>query len=225
MNDVGIAALILDAPPDVSYYYYVLVCCKSNVERRKICVVKGVEKMTDERNHGANSSEEKPRKREMSRRQFLTYTLGGTGAFMVGMPLASMLRFSVDPILQPKTKGDWVKVVEVDKVTEEPTSFSFQKHQVDGWVESDPEFSAWISKGKDGKIFALSPICKHLGCTINWNTDPANFPNEYICPCHDAHYTPDGKNLTVAPTPLDEYSVKIENGFVYLGPVKPNTRV
>lgn len=181
--------------------------------------------MADEMNEGIHSHEEKPiHRKEMSRRQFLSYTLGGTGGFLAGVPLMSMLRFSVDPILQKKTKGDFIKVVEENQVTSEPKSFKFQKHQVDGWYESDPEFEAWVAKGNDGKIFALSPICKHLGCTVNWNNNP-QYPNEYFCPCHGAHYTKEGKNLAVAPLPLDEYEVKIENGFVYLGPVEPNTRV
>ncbi len=179
--------------------------------------------MSEQQNQGIHSSEEKPvHRKEMSRRQFLSYTLGGTGGFLAGIPLISMIRFSVDPLLQPKAKGEFIKVVEESKVQTEPKSFKFQKHQVDGWYESDPEFEAWIAKGSDGKIFALSPICKHLGCTVNWNTEKNQ---EYVCPCHGAHYTKDGKNLIVAPAPLDEYQVKIDNGFVYLGPIVPNTRV
>ena len=166
----------------------------------------------------------KPVKRkEMSRRQFLSYTLGGARAFMVGGAILPMIRFAVDPLLQKKEKGRFVKVVEESKITNEPPEVKFKIHQVDGWYESDPELAAWISKGDDGKIFALSPVCKHLGCTIGWNGEEA--PNEYDCPCHGARYTKDGKNLTVAPKPLDEYEVKLENGLVYLGPVEPNTRV
>jgi menaquinol-cytochrome c reductase iron-sulfur subunit len=181
--------------------------------------------MHDENNQDMHPSGEKNKgRREMSRRQFLSYTLGGTGAFMAFGPVMPMIRFAVDPILQPKAVADWVKVVEVEKITETPTSFTFQMHQVDGWYESKPEFSAWISKDKDGKIFALSPVCKHLGCMVSWNGDP-KFQDQYFCPCHAARYTKDGKQLVVAPLPLDEYSVKVDNGFVYVGQIKPNTRV
>jgi len=31
--------------------------------------------------------------------------------------------------------------------------------------------------------------------------------------------------MAVAPLPLDEYSVKRENGWVYVGKVKPNSKV
>jgi menaquinol-cytochrome c reductase iron-sulfur subunit len=181
--------------------------------------------MSDVTNQETHPSHEKPAKRkEISRRQFLNYTLGGTGGFLVSLPLIANLRFAVDPLLQPKKEADWVKVVEVDQVSQEPKSFRFAAHQIDGWYESDPEFEAWISKDANGNIFALSPICKHLGCTVNWNTQ-AEFPNEYFCPCHGAHYTKDGKALAIAPLPLDEFAVKVDNGFVYLGQIKPNTRV
>ena len=180
--------------------------------------------MSDTQKHEANPTGNKPvLKKEMSRRQFLTYTLGGTGGFLAAMPLIPMIRFAVDPLLQAKGEGDWVKVVEVDKITTEPQEFKFSKLQVDGWYTSKPKFTAWISKDDKGEVFALSPVCKHLGCTVSWNNNP-DLPNEYYCPCHGAHYTKNGQYLAVASAPLDEYDVKIENGFVYLSSLKPNSR-
>jgi menaquinol-cytochrome c reductase iron-sulfur subunit len=165
----------------------------------------------------AISGERKVRS-EMSRRQFLSYTLGGTGAFLAAAPLIPMIRFAVDPVLQKKKASDWVKVVEESKITDKPQSFKFTVHQVDGWYESDPKHEAWIAKDKSGNIFALSPKCKHLGCRVDW----ADAATEYHCPCHGARYTKEGKNLVVAPSPLDEFDVKIENGFVYLGSLHGN---
>ncbi|GBF72790.1 (2Fe-2S) ferredoxin [Paenibacillus sp. 598K] len=162
------------------------------------------------------------RRKEMSRRQFLSYTLGGATAFMGVGAVLPMIRFAVDPLLMPKAEGTFVKVVEESSITDEPQEFRFEINQVDGWYESTPELTAWISKGSDGQIFALSPICKHLGCTINWNSQN---DNQYFCPCHEAKYDQDGKNLKVAPSPLDEYEVEIREGVVYLGPLKANTRV
>ncbi|WP_028561268.1 ubiquinol-cytochrome c reductase iron-sulfur subunit [Paenibacillus pinihumi] len=174
-------------------------------------------------NHEHHETAHQPvQRKEMTRRQFLAYTLGGTTAFLAAGPVLPMVRFAVDPILTKKTEGTYVKVVEESKITPEPQEFKFQIHQVDGWYESDPELAAWIAKDDQGNIFALSPVCKHLGCTINWNTQK---DDQYFCPCHEAKYTKEGKNLKVAPNPLDEYDLKIENGFIYLGPVKPNTKV
>jgi len=171
-----------------------------------------------------NSTSDKPiARREMSRRQFLSYALGGTGAFMMAGVTIPMIRFAVDPILQPTGEGSFVKVVEESQITSEPKSFKFQVHQVDGWYESDIELEAWIMRDEKGEIYALSPVCKHLGCTVNWNSE-AKYPNEFYCPCHGAHYLKNGKNVAIAPAPLDEYEVKVDNGFVYLGKVKPNQR-
>jgi menaquinol-cytochrome c reductase iron-sulfur subunit len=181
--------------------------------------------MSDHNNHKEEQHGKKPgTKREMSRRQFLSYTLGGAGGFMGAGIIIPMIRFAIDPVLQKKSATDWVKVVEESKITNVPQAFTFQIHQVDGWYESDAELVAWISKDSGGKLFALNPTCKHLGCTVNWNDNPA-YKDQYFCPCHGAHYTQDGKNLAVAPKPLDEYTTKVENGFVYVGQLHANSRV
>jgi menaquinol-cytochrome c reductase iron-sulfur subunit len=177
--------------------------------------------MSEHHNQEEQHGQKAVTRREMSRRQFLSYTLGGAGAFMAAGMVIPMLRFAVDPVLQSSAKSGWVKVAAESDIKDEPTSFTFKVHQVDGWYESDVELTAWIAK-ENGQIFALSPICKHLGCTINWNTE---HNNEYVCPCHGAHYTKEGKNLVVAPAPLDQYDVKVENGFVYLGQLHPNAIV
>ncbi|ANE47952.1 2Fe-2S ferredoxin [Paenibacillus swuensis] len=179
--------------------------------------------MSNENKQSLPGVNEKPKRREMSRRQFLAYTLGGTTAFLAAGPTIPMVRFAVDPLLRKKDEAAMVKVVEESKITTEPKSFKFQAHQVDGWFESDPEFEAWILKDEQGSVYAMSPICKHLGCTIGWNNDPST-PNQFMCPCHNAHYDKNGKNLMVAPAPLDEYEVEVKDGYVYLGGLKPNTR-
>lgn len=169
-------------------------------------------------------SEKPPGRKEMSRRQFLAYTLGGATAFMAMGPVLPMVRFAVDPILHKKGEGEFIKVVEESKITDEPQEFSFELQQQDGWYASKATLTAWIRKDEEGKIYALSPICKHLGCTVGWNNDK-NFPDEYHCPCHGARYNKLGKNLAVAPKPLDTYKLKLQDGWVYLGQVEPNTEV
>lgn len=173
-------------------------------------------------NHEHQDSKHQPvQRKEMSRRQFLSYTLGGTTAFMVGGTVLPMVRFAVDPLLAKGGESALVKVIEESKVTAEPQEVKFKVRQVDGWYKSETEKVAWISRDASGAVFALSPVCKHLGCTVFWNT---HGKNEYDCPCHDARYSKDGKNITVANLPLDEYVVDIQDGFVYLGGIIANTR-
>ncbi len=174
--------------------------------------------------HPKEGQQPKSKMREMSRRQFLNYTLGGTGGFLIGIPLVWNLRFAIDPLLQAKSQSNYVKVAEVSEITSTPTRFKFQVEQVDGWYYSKPEMEAWIAKAPDGTIYALSPKCKHLGCVVSWAPE-GQAPNEFYCPCHGARYTIDGKELAVASAPLDEYEVMLQDGFVYLGPIKANTRV
>lgn len=163
-----------------------------------------------------------PSRKEMSRRQFLTYTLGGATAFMGAGVILPMTRFAVDPILHKRGEGEFIKVAEVSQITDVPQEFNFELKQQDGWYASTATLTAWIRKDEGGNIYALSPICKHLGCTVGWNNDKA-FPDEYHCPCHGARYTKLGKQLAVAAKPLDQYKTKIEGGWVYLGDIVPNT--
>ena len=48
-----------------------------------------------------------------------------------------------------------------------------------------------IYKDKNGKIFAVKPICTHLGCLLSWN----DIDKTWDCPCHGSRFNFDGKNL------------------------------
>ncbi|HSU79526.1 MAG TPA: ubiquinol-cytochrome c reductase iron-sulfur subunit [Candidatus Angelobacter sp.] len=157
---------------------------------------------------------------DVTRRQFLNYTLMGVGGFMAAGMIAPMARFAIDPLLRPKTKGSMVQVADVSKLTNEPQRFQFKVHKVDGWHEFDEVNLAYIFKQSNGDIMALSPICTHLGCTVGWNSDPA-FPNQFHCPCHGGRYTVTGVNIpgTPPPLPLQVYDLQVKDGKVYLGDV------
>ena len=43
----------------------------------------------------------------------------------------------------------------------------------------------------DGTLVAVSPICTHLGCQVNWNTAERSWD----CPCHGSRFSPDGEVL------------------------------
>jgi cytochrome b6-f complex iron-sulfur subunit len=70
---------------------------------------------------------------------------------------------------------------------------------------------AWIVRDSD-KIFVLSTVCTHLGCTPNWSDNEGKFK----CPCHGSgFYGPHpgvlaGVNFEgPAPRPLERYKIML----------------
>lgn len=62
-----------------------------------------------------------------------------------------------------------------------------------------------IYKDKKGKMFAVVPYCKHLGCELSWN----NLEKTWDCPCHGSRYDYMGKIIT-EPTTEDLDIVNLE---------------
>lgn len=52
-----------------------------------------------------------------------------------------------------------------------------------------------VYKDDSGKIYAVKPICKHLGCELSWN----NLEKTWDCPCHGSRYDYMG-NIITEPT-------------------------
>ena len=48
-----------------------------------------------------------------------------------------------------------------------------------------------IYKDLDGNVFAVNPICTHLGCLLSWN----NVDKTWDCPCHGSRFNYMGKNI------------------------------
>lgn len=162
-------------------------------------------------------------KNPVSRRQFLNYTLTGVGGFMAAATLMPMVRFAIDPVLQVKAGSDFIptqqKIADINDV---PKRVDFTFKQQDAWYTSDVSGFAWVYKDEKGEIVALSPICKHLGCIVDWNTDKKN-PDHFYCPCHGGLYTKDGTNVPGTPPfgPLDVYPYIEKDGFLHLGKAEP----
>ncbi|WP_407268688.1 ubiquinol-cytochrome c reductase iron-sulfur subunit [Radiobacillus sp. PE A8.2] len=166
------------------------------------------------------------KKQQVSRRQFLNYTLTGVGGFMAAGMLAPMVRFAIDPVLQPASQGEFHPVTDVADLTTEPQRVDWTVEQVDAWYTSDVTKSAWVYKTEDDTIKAFSPVCKHLGCFVSWQGSE-EYSDQFYCPCHGGRYYKDGQNVKGTPpdAPLDEYEQKIKNGTLYLGKAKPREEV
>lgn len=162
------------------------------------------------------------KKNEVSRRQFLNYTLTGVGGFMAAGILAPMVRFAIDPVLKATSGSDMSPVVDISELSTEPQRFDWTIEQVDAWYTSDVTKSAWVYLNDNDEIVALSPVCKHLGCAVNWAGN-SDYPDQFFCPCHDGRYYKDGTNVPNTPpdAPLDEFELEVKDGTLYLGNPKP----
>nr|WP_232310426.1 ubiquinol-cytochrome c reductase iron-sulfur subunit [Bacillus sp. ISL-37] len=137
--------------------------------------------------------------------------------------LMPMVRFAVDPVLKGEDAGDFIATpLKIADITNEPQKVNFSFTQKDAWYESEETGTAWVFKNEGGEIVALSPVCKHLGCVVDWNTDKKN-PNMFFCPCHYGLYEKDGMNVKGTPplAPLDVYPTKEKDGFLYVGKAEP----
>ena len=72
-------------------------------------------------------------------------------------------------------------------------------------VETFKDRNMWVVKYQ-GKIYALSTTCTHLGCTPNWQEADKKFK----CPCHGSGFYISGINFEgPAPRPLERWAISV----------------
>ena len=73
-------------------------------------------------------------------------------------------------------------------------------------VEAEGEtFAAY--RAPDGELFAVSPVCTHMGCKVRWNS----VQTSWDCPCHGSRFRPDGSVIEgPALTPLRRKQVRLD---------------
>ncbi len=65
----------------------------------------------------------------------------------------------------------------------------------------------------DGKYHAMSGVCTHLGCTVQYRGDLHNV----WCACHNGMYDLNGRNLSgPPPRPLEDYDVFVKGDEIYV---------
>ena len=67
------------------------------------------------------------------------------------------------------------------------------------------KYAVWIVRDSE-KLYALSTVCTHLGCTPNWLPND----NKFKCPCHGSGYYKTGVNFEgPAPRPLERFKISL----------------
>lgn len=62
-----------------------------------------------------------------------------------------------------------------------------------------------VYKDEKGELYAVNPVCSHLGCELSWN----NISKTWDCPCHGSRFDYKGKSI-YSPSIKDLASWKIE---------------
>lgn len=77
-----------------------------------------------------------------------------------------------------------------------------------------PEARAFVARTAEG-LRALSAVCTHLGCTVNWVERERHF----ACPCHGSLFDPNGAVLAgPARHPLPWLLVTLADGELVIHP-------
>ena len=129
---------------------------------------------------------------EISRRTILRVSLGLAGLLGLGA-IVKFLGYQPAPI--------------------NPTRFTLKapRDYAVGSATTLPEAKAWLFRDDQG-LYAVSTVCTHLGCVVNYNS------NQFECPCHGSIYDAAGYVLKgPAKSPLKYLALELSpDGVVVL---------
>lgn len=134
------------------------------------------------------------------RRRFLKIMLAVLGFTAFGSLLYPLARFLSATRGEPKVK-----------------QLAFKKTEIPIGAARDIVFNGTpviIINRPDGGFVALSRVCTHLGCLVDYDKSKKRL----LCPCHAGVYDLDGAVISGLPTrPLPEISLKIKGDDVVIG--------
>lgn len=130
----------------------------------------------------------------LKRRTFLNYLLGTTLGGTLSAILYPVVQFLIPPAESEASQSNVV----AGTVNE--------LRQGSGKIFKFGSQPGLLIRTTTGELRALSAVCTHLNCTVQYRPDL-----EHIwCACHDGHYDINGKNISgPPPRPLEQYVVNV----------------
>ena len=136
----------------------------------------------------------------LQRRKFLYIILGGIAAAFAGLSAWPVWRY-----LLPDSGGEAEAKVAVARRDIPPGKAVFFNFRGQPAVVLQPS---------PGQFIALSAVCTHLGCIVQWLPDK----NEFLCPCHAGRFGTDGQVLGgPPPKALAHLPLTIEDDQLLVG--------
>ncbi len=78
-----------------------------------------------------------------------------------------------------------------------------------GSITVNKDHKVFIVRAREGYFYAVSSVCTHLGCLVNWKSEESIF----ACPCHGSKFDKEGRVLQgPAPRPLPRFSMALDEG-------------
>jgi cytochrome b6-f complex iron-sulfur subunit len=134
------------------------------------------------------------------RRQFLYIILGGAAALFAGLAVWPVWRY-----LLPVRKSDAESKVPVARSEIPPGKAFFFNFRGQPAVALQPS---------PGQFVAMSAVCTHLGCIVQWLPDQ----KEFLCPCHAGRFSTEGQVLGgPPPKPLALLPLTVEDDQILVG--------
>ena len=152
----------------------------------------------------------------MTRRRVLEMIVGAIATVVgvaIAVPAAAFLTF---PTRKRTVSGsdEPLDVARLDALPEgKPVRVTVKApKRRDAWTAfSDVTLGGcWLVREGD-KVRALSTICPHAGCAVDWDDQGSAF----VCPCHDSRFSAAGACTSgPSPRPLDTLDVDVKEGRV-----------
>ena len=139
----------------------------------------------------------------LNRRTFVRVALGGVALGYAGAIGYPVYRYLKSPVERAAAETAITEVTLADAQKLAPGS---------GLMFRFGSRPSLLIHHKDGSWLALSAVCTHLGCTVQYLPDQ----NRIHCACHGGEYDPaTGKNIGgPPPRPLTKYLVKVTEANV-----------
>ena len=153
-----------------------------------------------------------------NRRNILRFGVLGFFSFVIAACSRAVTGSSQEPTTQTTEEAQPVESTQPTETTQDAGT-SIVIAQVSALVAGEgfnftanDGTDAILFKTKDEKVYALSRICTHEGCSVNFDMSQ----NKLICPCHGAEYESGEGNVLSGPTQraLKKITVKIEGDNV-----------
>ena len=164
-------------------------------------------------------------------RRGFVQVLAGLVSIVVGIiPMGVGLGFFLDPLLRKRQltnhdpdpagsardkDGFTLINVTVDSLPMNgaPVAVKVKADKVDAWnrFENIDVGTVWLRRTSEGNVLAMSAICPHLGCAVDFR--PSD--NDFFCPCHTSVFNLDGDRTNqIPPRGMDhlETQFKSETG-------------